>query len=513
MTDIRSEDKGFPQSLFWAIVVMAAGITIGMLAGGMSNPFLLFVAIAGLVVVFLMFQNPERALVALVFITYTMLSEILADHHGAPSITKFIVLLLVLLLMARWLLRNERPSGGGTSFMVVVIFGLILSISLLHAINSDRAAEGLNFYIKDAAIVVIITLMLKRGDELRHVTWAILAGGMFLGTISTYQYLTGTFENAYWGFAQAEIQHIAGKLKSYRIGGPIGDPNFYGQLLLVAVPLAINRLRNEEANFARIMALYALSVCLLSIAFTFSRGAFLATGIVMMVMLVKNPPRPAVLAVALPLVATVLFLLMPQYVERMYTIIGSIFNPGGESTQMDSAIQGRMGEMRVALAMFADQPLLGVGLGNYESYFQKYNLLLNLPPREGDRAAHSLYLELAAERGLLGLAAFFTLIWYISRTIIRSRKKLQSAGLTSLADLVSSYGYALLGYLIAASFLHGSHARFFWVMLGISLAFPAIANYETARVRSVVRENPATRDDGDFQIPVPGRGTSGYGSP
>jgi hypothetical protein len=488
MTSISSNRNGIPPVLLWMAIVLGVGISVGLLVGGMANPFLLFAGIAGLVVVFLVFQNVEWGLLGLVFIGYTMISEVLVDSHGLPSISKFIVLLLLLVLTARWLLRGEPPAGAGFALIMMLAYGVFTSLSLFYAVDLDRTTQGITDFIKNAAIVVIITLILKRGDMLRHVTYSILAGATFLGTISTFQYLTGTFDNNYWGFGMAQIQDIVGTLNSYRIGGPIGDPNFYGQLLLFAVPLAVERLQNEQSTLWRMMAAYALTVTLLSIAFTFSRGTFLGAGIILLLMLIRNPPRPAILVSVTALGIAALLLLMPEYLARMYTLIGTILHISNDVTSIqDTAIEGRLGEMRVALAVFTDHPLLGVGLGNYEHYFQQYSLMLDLPQRGADRAAHSIYMELAAERGLVGLTAYFVLIWYTVRTILRSIRVLRAAGSGLVADQAAAYGFALLGYLVTATFLH-DRSRFFWVLLGICLSFPSIAAREARRVSGPLPE-------------------------
>jgi len=467
----------------WLTIILSVGLVIGAVVGGIGNPLLLLVGISSLAAIILLYQNIEWGLLALAFANYTMLSDILVKYHGLPFLSKYIVALLLLLLLIRWLLRREMPDGAGFAFVLMFTYGISICLSLFDAVDMDRAIQGISDYIRNAVIVIVITLILKRGDMLRRITYSVLAGGIFLGTISTYQYLTGTFDNTYWGFGQAGMADIVGELNSYRIGGPIGDPNFYGQLLLFVVPLALERLQNERSKLWRTFAGCALAVTLLSIAFTFSRGTFLAAGSILLLMLWKNPPRPAVLAASLALVFSALVLLMPTYLQRMYTVIETFldFNHHDTSIQ-DSAITGRLGEMGVAMKLFGDHPLLGVGIGNYEHYYQQYSLMMDVSQRGGqDRAAHSLYLELAAERGLAGLAAYFVLIWLVVRTIMESIRKLVGAGLVAYADMARAYGYSLLGYLITSIFLH-ERSQFFWILLGICLSLPAIAKSEVQRI-------------------------------
>jgi putative inorganic carbon (HCO3(-)) transporter len=503
MASISGERTPVPSLVIWAMVILGVAITLGVLAGGMANPFMLIAGITGLVMVMLLFRNPEWALLVLVFTTYTMLTDVLVNTHGLPSLTKPLIALLYMLLLARWFLRGEPPAGGGKALLVSSGYIIFASLSFLYAVYIDSTAENIAELVKNVAILILITLYLKHGDTLRRVTYSILVGGLFLGTISTIQYLTGTFSNGYWGFGLARIQDIVGEMSSYRIGGPIGDPNFYGQLLLFPVSLAVDRMRYDEDRFWRLIAACTLAVTLLSIAFTFSRGTFLGAGIVLILMLVKDPPRPVITGTILALAAIALLVLMPQYLGRMYTLIETAFHISNESSNFqDDAIEGRLGEMRVALGIFLDHPLLGVGIGNYEHYFQHYSLLLDLPQRGTDRAAHSLYLEICAERGLLGLSVYLAMIWYIFSRVLKSAKRLRAAGLTSYEHMVLSYGYSLLGYLITGVFLH-ELLRFVWVIMGICLSTPAIASYEIRRASTLIRKEGGINEQSlSGQFPV-----------
>ena len=510
MTGISSNRDGISSLVLPAVIVLAIGGAVGALVGGMNNPFLLFLAISGLFVLIVLLKNIEWGLLALVFINFTMISEVLVDTHGLPSISKFLVFLLALLILARWAFQGESPEGAGPAFLLLVAYGLVTTLSLLYAVDYDSTMDVIYDYIKNAIIVIVIVLILKRGDALRHVTYAILAGAIFLGTLSAYQYLTGTFDNRYGGFAVASFAEVVGKENSYRLTGPVGDPNFFGQLLLFALPLAIERLKNEKATFWRLVAAYALVVLMLSIAFTFSRGTFLAVVVILLLMLVRNPPRPAVLVAIFASGAAALVLFAPDYVERMFMMLGTVLNITGYSANIqDEAIRGRLGEMQVALAAFFDHPLLGLGAGNYEHYYQHYSLALDMAQRGEDRAAHSLYLELAAERGLLGLTAYFLFTWYVFRTILGSIRRLVAAGITRYAELAAAYGYALLGYLLTSIFLHDT-SRFYWVLLGIVLSLPAVVSYEIDHAAGRGRDTADGAEAEDQSLiyttdPYPGR--------
>jgi putative inorganic carbon (hco3(-)) transporter len=113
------------------------------------------------------------------------------------------------------------------------------------------------------------------------------------------------------------MQIVAGQEDDFRIAGPIGDPNFYSQVLLVLVPLAMDRMRQEKKKALRMLAGYTLAVCVFSIFMTFSRGAFLSMIIVIVMMLIKNPPKPLTFLIAIAIVVPLFSVLPPSYTARL----------------------------------------------------------------------------------------------------------------------------------------------------------------------------------------------------
>jgi len=78
-----------------------------------------------------------------------------------------------------------------------------------------------------------------------------------------------------------------------------------------------------------------------------------------------------------------------------------------DATQHANAI--RLELWRIALAMFRDHPVLGVGPANFWTLFNTYH-----PGPLGENAkwsqAHNVYLQQLAERGLVGLTMLLTLL-------------------------------------------------------------------------------------------------------
>ncbi|MBU1661057.1 MAG: hypothetical protein KKD28_06250, partial [Chloroflexi bacterium] len=300
-------------SIVIGLFALMMGAAAGALVVGIPNAMNLFVIVVGLFALLASVARAEWGLLVLVFITYTRFSDIAITFHSAPSTTKSFIALLIMLIIFRWVVYGERPQGWQRSVAFLVGFGVIVFTSLLYAANPEDSQAAIENFVKDAIIVVIITVMLHRKQLLYYVIWTLLGAGIFLGTLSVVQYATGTFNMNYGGFAQAPIQHLIGESSGHRVAGPIGDPNFYAQIMLVLVPLALDRLWSEKRRLLRGIALWALVVCVLTVTLTFSRGAFLALIVAVGVLYLLRPPPVSVVLVTLILVLVMIPFIPTQY--------------------------------------------------------------------------------------------------------------------------------------------------------------------------------------------------------
>jgi putative inorganic carbon (HCO3(-)) transporter len=460
-----------------AIVILIA-VGIGSVLGFALSKFPPIYVVAGelaLVISLITFTNIELGLLALIVVTYTRLSDVLVHTYGAPSIAKPLIGLLLAAIAFQWVFYARSPRGWEKTAVFVFLYGIVIFASLFYSASFESANAALNDFWKDGLIAVITVILMRNMLSLRRVTWALIGVGVFLGSISVYQYLTGTFENTYWGFGQAAIQNITGTDNGYRIAGPIGDPNFYAQIMLVIVPISLVRFLDEKKAILRGIALLATGVSFLTVFFTFSRGAFLALMVMGLVYFLINPPKPNQLIIMALVGVFVLQFIPAEYTDRLLTI-PALFSGTREGVSSDVSFQGRASEMTAAWMMFADHPVFGVGVSNYSVYYQKYSRRIGLDPRTEARQAHSLYLEIAAEMGLTGIIIFSALLWNMFNGAWGSWKQLKEAGERVHANLILSIIIGLIGYFSSAFFIHNAYPRYFWLLAGLALSIPRVTN-------------------------------------
>jgi putative inorganic carbon (HCO3(-)) transporter len=473
MIDSRSD------SILLGLLAVLAGIGLGLAILWVDNPLLLAVPIVGALVVLLILRDVEVGLLALVFLTYTRLSDVLIDQHNLPSLAKLFVPFLLGTVLLRWWFYKERPGGWQNAALLFGIYGLILAATSFYALDPGLTQLGVEDYFKDALIAWLVVVLLKDGQVFRRVIWMLLAGGIFLGSLTAFQILTGSYDQSYGGFALASVSHIVGEVNDYRVQGPLSS-NYYALILIFLVPLAMDRLWQEKSIWLRILASWGLVVIVLSILFTFSRGGFLALVVVVGLMLLRHPPRPSVMAVSLLVILLLMALIPARYTQRLGTLLDLLPTRDGLRLS-ERALRGRLSELTVAGLIFLDHPLGGVGYNNFELHYLEYSPTLGLDPRREGRAAHSLYAEVAAETGLVGLAAFGLIVYSALRGLWQAYRVYQQTGLADYASLTIAFSIGLLGFLTGSLFLHGAYPRYLWLILGIALAVPGAAGSDRTR--------------------------------
>lgn len=474
---------------YFILLALLAGVAIGVLVVKFNHPIYYLLGVATLAVSALAVMSVDFGLLVLVFVTWTRLSDIVIEYYNAPSIAKAYVAILLLAILIRWVALRRPPKGWGIPTLILGFYGIIGFASILYSPVPDRVVSKAYEFLKNSAITILIIILLQQGRSFKAAMWTMIVVAIFIGSISVYQYFTGTFDRPYGGFAQAGLDQIVGTSDAYRIGGPIGDPNFFAQIMIVLVPISLERTIREKRLFLKAIAAWALLVSGLCVLFSYSRGGLLALAVCMIVWFVLNPPRGLQLPLLiLSLALGAAYLIPSGYISR-FSQLSQIFQSQGTLRTTDPSLQGRISENLAAWDMFRSNPLFGVGWNTYSYLFPFYSKQIGLANVATEREAHNLYLEVAAETGVVGLFAFGIVLFASMREVVRARRRFLDANLTDYAGMVTAFGVGFLGYLVAALFIHGAFLRYLHVLLGIAWSLPLVVrntlhDQETPRLGS-----------------------------
>lgn len=423
-------------------------------------------------------RRHDAAVIAVVAVLYTNAAIVAVKFHGAPKALAMAVPAPLLLALYHHLVRRQRPVIVTRTLPWFAAFLFLQTLSFLLARNPASAWTTMQVGILEGLFLyLLLTNAIRSRKLLRQLAWTVAVAGALMGLLSLVQATTGSYHNDFGGFAQISegrgvgVETARGMVHSRRLCGPIGEQNRYAQVLLMLLPLGYCFMRAETRRSRKGLMLICLLLIGAGCMLTYSRGAMVAIGFTILLMGVMRaiPPRHLALAAV---AACLLVAASPSVQKRLLTIPRALGVLGGggaaEEQRPDGAARGRATAMLAAARVFLDNPVLGVGPGQFNELSRRYSRQGGLRAFEEHREAHCLYLELAAENGALGLAAFLGLVGVSLRELSRARRRRRDAGDTEAALRITGFQFAILAYLASAVFLHFSYARYFWLMLALA---------------------------------------------
>ncbi len=479
---------GYRLSLVLLVALTAIGVAIASyFIGTTTFGFLIVGGVLAVILAGLVMLKPELGVYLLVGFVYLNLSDVLEVSFGFPSVNKWLVGFLFVGTLANRIVVNRRAINFRATEWAMVLFGLTILFSSIDAQDRAVAQSSMLDWVKDFLLLVMFIQVTYNERIWKNLQWTLILSGAFIAGLSAFQMLTGSFDFEFFGLAKVPVHQIVSGFDSARVTGPLDDPNFYAQILLMVLPLAAYRFLSDESALRRTVGGVCTALLAATVIFTYSRGGFLALVIVGVLILIERRLNPYLIgAVGLILVIVGSPLLPDMYLNRLGTLT-ELFG-SRISLQTERSFRGRTSELIIAAQMFLDHPLTGVGVGNYEENYLDYSVLLGLDDRFQNREAHSLYLELAAEQGFLGVITFSAVIGLLFAGMRRAKKNLLEINRKDLLPWIYGIQYGLTSYLITSIFLHSAYARYLWLIIAFAASVTVMAN-------AVVAEHQAKADD------------------
>ena len=216
-----------------------------------------------------------------------------------------------------------------------------------------------------------------------------------------------------WGFFQLIFGVDAADVKwtdpdafpelKKRIFSTLENPNVLAGYLDVMTCLALGLLTKAERRSQKIILIGAIVLLAACLAMTYSRGAFIAIAVVFAVYGVLKDWRVLILFAA---VTGLIAYSDTNFINRILSAF----------TMSDSSEGVRVGIWISTTAMISDHPFAGIGWGAYQYVYPQYNYYV-ADPSIVIYHAHNIYLNYAAEVGIVGALAFF---WYFFGTMFIS---------------------------------------------------------------------------------------------
>jgi putative inorganic carbon (hco3(-)) transporter len=465
------------------------GLTIGVcvvygvgLAYDVS-PLLLAAVPIGLAVAVGALVRPVLAVPVLLGMTWGYISDIRLAYDMMGNITKLLIALLLGGVLLQRVTSGKKLVLNDSVNWWIVAYLFMVAAGLEYARHPERVMMRLDAIAKDLALYAVLVCTLTTPRAIRYSAWAMLAVGALLGTLTVYQELTETYDTTYGGLARMSVQQVAQDFDARpRATGTTTDPNTYGQQLIVLVPIGLWALVYGRSMRERLAGGYGTLVCLAGIGLSFSRGTFLAVALVLLLFVIHIRLNPRYLFVVVPLLGVLWWFAPPELKARFVSL--EQLAPQEDGFYEESSYRGRSTNMLMGLYMFADHPVIGVGAMNNAMYFPEYIRENGSPVPDETRPVHSLYIEVAADHGVVGLLIFGGLLVLAYNRLRAGQRAFAAVGNRHMAELAVALQIGFVGYLATSLFLHGTYLRFFWLQLAIAVALAAVGRRAVARAEA-----------------------------
>ena len=193
------------------------------------------------------------------------------------------------------------------------------------------------------------------------------------------------------------------------IVGTFGNANSVGGYLAASLPLLFGLLLISKLKFQKVIILFGILISTIIVVLTKSRGAWLA---IPAAFIIFNYPflqkiwkklKNKVYRIA------VVILILIMSMSALYFI----FNMNKDSSM------GRIFLWKITWMMIKENPITGIGYGNYPAQYLNYQEKFFTDPENSKyydfaaniKESHNGYLQIFAETGIIGLLIFLTIIF------------------------------------------------------------------------------------------------------
>lgn len=433
----------------------------------MNAAILSFGAIA-LTAVPVFLRRPGWAVFAFAFLLLLHANLVLSTELGVDLTDPMLFGAMLGLVSVYPLLYGDTFRGSGRFLSACTIWLVAVLNSYVWSTASSVSIATLREFLPNLLYALMLFLLVTDRARLIAALAGVMAATALLSILTIAQVSLGLVDFNFYGFAQGDIDHIAGQVDAIRPTGPVRDPNYYCQILLPGFALALGTALSETSGRWRAVGIVATVLIMVAITLTASRGGLLAAAVAAAGLLLARRKIQYLAVVIVPVLG--LLYLVPSYYDRATSLTTAFVELASGQDSMDTSVSGRLAEMEAAAILFAEHPVAGIGYGLFESRYQDISANYDMVLRGRDRSAHSLYLETAAEQGIMGLTALLLLL---GSSLRAAQLAYQRAALQVDIGLVHAVGAMIagaVGLFVASVFLHDAYAQHFWLVLALLFA-------------------------------------------
>jgi putative inorganic carbon (HCO3(-)) transporter len=449
------------------LAIIATGFIVakyGTLAFGLIA--VLFVTILA---IFKIFKDPFWGFSAIVF--FLPFERFPTYPIGGTDIKINTVLgFIVLLAWIFALMFNGKKWKVQPNALAVplALFVMAVLLSLTQAVNLDRAYMVTAFVLFTISLGVLAINMISSKEDLQKIIKVLFYSSLVAGGFGLFQFagdvvglpssitlLKQDYDSRVFGFPRIQAFSM--------------EPLYFANYLFLPICLGLAYFFGQVKNFVNRWWMVALTIILLlNLVLTVSRGAyigFVGAFLVLSVLMFKKIftwKNVVVMFVSVAVVGyAVAFALSNGDTRATNEFVKHVLVKDFSSGE---SVQGRLTASSRAYSIYQENPVLGIGLGNYGPYVKSYPANT---PKNGWDIVNNEYLEVMAETGTVGIISFGLILLIL---IIRSIQAVRQAKDEFLRLTMIGMLAAMVGVLVQYVSLSTLYIIHIWVLIGLMVA-------------------------------------------
>jgi putative inorganic carbon (hco3(-)) transporter len=274
-----------------------------------------------------------------------------------------------------------------------------------------------------------------------------------------------------------------------RVWGPpdsfLADNNAFALALNMCLPILYYLAQQERRRWTRLVLRTCFVCSCLAVLLTYSRGGLLGLAVVMSLITLKSRHRIAGACLMILTVVVVISFAPPAWMDRMGQFVRG---------NLDTSADERLVSWGASWNFAHDYPIAGGGFDALPdvNIFQRYQQR-PLPDGFASSGPHSIYFQLLADHGFVGLGLFLGLMgscfWSLWRLRWKAKRTQTMEWLVNYTHMIE---VAIVAFMASGAFLGFVYLDVIYQMIGIVVILKLLFKYEwNARAESL-RLEPAS---------------------
>jgi len=300
--------------------------------------------------------------------------------------------------------------------------GLLFLIFILwHSLNFWISLQYVDWILGAACLAMVV---ISRREKIHNFIFAFWGGGVIQGAFAVWQFLTQQVPHIP-GFGLAP--HSGGQLGDFvieiaegrwlRAYGSFGSPNALGIYLAALLVVGLILYLSIEKRWLKILLTAGQLIILAGLVFSFSRGAWVATGVglIFLMFIIYSSARDRLKN----LLRQVFYylILAALLVSIFFPLFFSRFN--FQNRLEARSVSERGGQFSVSYQLLAVHPWFGFGPGTYTLAAYKY---ASAAPAWAYQPVHNVGMLILVEWGAIGLVFLLFIFYNLSALVWKKNR-------------------------------------------------------------------------------------------